>query len=260
MIRDLWFTVQRIDDNTYAISEYGRWEKVHSFLLLGNQKGVLIDTGLGIDSIKRIIEQLTSLPLKVITTHVHTDHIGNHGEFERIFVHKEDEDWLINGIQGLTIEQIRKNIRRDITLPTPERFNPDTYQPFKGKPTGLLKDGDIFDLGDRRLIIYHTPGHFPYHISVFDETKGYLFTDDLLYDEAPIYAFYPSTNPVDLVNSLEKIARIPNVKMVYGSHNTSGLNPIILVEVKIAVKFLREHDLVKFGTGIHKFNGFSVQF
>lgn len=156
MIRDRWFTVQRIDDNTCAISEYGHWEKVHSFLLLGDQEGVLIDTGLGIDSIKRITEQLTSLPLKVITTHVHTDHIGNHGEFERIFVHKGDEDWLINGIQGLTIEQIRKNIRRDITLPTPERFNPDTYQPFKGKPTGLLKDDDIFDLGDRRLIIYHT--------------------------------------------------------------------------------------------------------
>lgn len=110
------------------------------------------------------------------------------------------------------------------------------------------------------LIIYHTPGHSPGHISVFDETKGYLFTGDLLYDEAPIYAFYPSTNPVDLVNSLEKIARIPNVKMVYGSHNTLGLNPITLDEVKIAVKFLREHDLVKFGTGIHKFNGFSVQF
>ena len=260
MIKDLWFTVQLIDKNTFAISEYGHWEKVHSFLLLGEEKAVLIDTGLGIDNIKRITDQLTTLPIDVFTTHVHTDHIGSHKEFERIYVHEGDKDWLVNGIKGLSIEQIRKDISRDITLPIPETFNPNTYKPFQGEPTGLLKDGDIFELGNRRLIIYHTPGHSPGHISIFDKTNGYLFTGDLLYNEAPIYAFYPSTNPVDLVNSLEKISKIPNVSMVYGSHNTLGLKPQILEEVKIAVKFLREKELTKFGTGIHKFNGFSIQF
>ncbi len=260
MTKDLWFTVQLIDKNTFAISEYGHWEKVHSFLLLGEEKAVLIDTGLGIDNIKRITDQLTTLPIDVFTTHVHTDHIGSHEEFERIYVHDGDKDWLVNGIKGLSIEQIRKDISRDITLPIPETFNPNTYKPFQGEPSGLLKDGDIFELGNRRLIIYHTPGHSPGHISIFDETNGYLFTGDLLYNETPIYAFYPSTNPVDLVNSLEKISKIPNVSMVYGSHNTLGLKPQILEEVKIAVKFLREKELTKFGTGIHKFNGFSIQF
>ncbi|WP_416406629.1 hypothetical protein [Priestia megaterium] len=43
--------MQTIDDKTYAISECGHWEKVHSFLLIGENKAVLIDTGLGIDSI-----------------------------------------------------------------------------------------------------------------------------------------------------------------------------------------------------------------
>ncbi|MGE8203012.1 MBL fold metallo-hydrolase [Heyndrickxia sp. NPDC080065] len=260
MIKDLWFTVQTIDKKTFAISEYGHWEKVHSFLLLGEEKAVLIDTGLGIDKIKRITDQLTTLPIDVFTTHVHTDHIGSHGEFERIYVHEGDKDWLVNGIKGLSIEQIRKDISRDITFPTPETFNPSTFKPFQGEPTGLLNDGDIFELGNRRLIIFHTPGHSPGHISTFDETNGYLFTGDLLYDETPIYAFYPSTNPVDLVNSLEKISEIPNVSMVYGSHNTLGIKPKILEEVKIADKFLREKELTKFGTGIHKFNGFSVQF
>ncbi len=260
MIKDSWFTVQEIDSNTYAISEYGHWEKVHSFLLLGNDRAVLIDTGLGIDNIKRITDQLTTLPIEVITTHVHTDHIGSHGEFEKIYVHEKDRDWLENGIKGLSIEQIRKDISRDITLPTPKTFNPSQYNPFQGKPSGILHDGDVFDLGNRKLIIYHTPGHSPGHISVFDETKGYLFTGDLLYDETPIYAFYPSTDPVDLVNSLERIAEIENVSMIYGSHNTLGLEPKILEEVKRAVKFLRENKLTTFGTGIHRFNGFSVQF
>lgn len=51
MIRDVWFTVQKIDSMTFAISEYGHWEKVHSFLLIGAEEAVLIDTGLGIDNI-----------------------------------------------------------------------------------------------------------------------------------------------------------------------------------------------------------------
>src|SRR5699024_2666167 len=100
----------------------------------------------------------------------------------------------------------RKGMGRDITLPTPDTFNPKTYQPFRGEPTGTLNDGDVIDLGSRQLVIYHTPGHSPGHICIFDETNGYLFTGDLLYDETPIYAFYPSTNPVDLVNSLEEIS------------------------------------------------------
>lgn len=69
-----------------------------------------------------------------------------------------------------------------------------------------------------------------------------------------------STSPADLVASLEKIAQIPNVSQVFGSHNTLGLDPAILQEVMKAVRELRERDLVAHGTGIHQFNGFSVQF
>ena len=244
MIQDPWFTVQKVDDKTYAISEYGHWEKVHSFLLIGTERAALIDTGLGIDSMKRVTDQLTNLPIDVITTHVHADHIGSHAEFKNIYVHEADADWLINGIQGLSIEQIRKDVSRDITLPTPSTFNPATYTPFQGQPTGLLADGDIVDLGERTLTIYHTPGHSPGHISIFDEANGYLFTGDLLYDETPVYAFFPSTDPVDLVNSLEKISGIAAVSKVFGAHNTVGLDAAILDEVKYAVRSLREKSLV----------------
>ncbi|WP_404407081.1 MBL fold metallo-hydrolase [Jeotgalibacillus malaysiensis] len=260
MLTDDWFTVQRIDADTYAISEYGHWEKVHSFLLIGEKKAVLIDTGLGIDDIKRITDQLTGLPIYVVTTHVHTDHIGCHSAFEHIYVHKADQRWLVKGIEGLSIEQVRKGIRKDITKPVPPSFDPETYEPFTGEPTGLLEDGDVMDLGNRKLHIIHTPGHSPGHISIFDETNGYLFTGDILYDETPVYAFYPSTDPEALLESWEKIAALKGVKKVFGSHNSVGLDPEILLEAKNAAIFLREHDLAKFGTGVHEFNGFSVKF
>ncbi|SEJ55118.1 Glyoxylase, beta-lactamase superfamily II [Bhargavaea ginsengi] len=260
MIRDDWFTVQKIDSDTYAISEYGHWEKVHSFLLVGRDKAILIDTGLGIGNIRTITDQLTDLPVEVLTTHVHADHIGSHGQFDKFYVHEDELDWIVNGIKGRTDEQIRKDMTRDITIPTPSGFDPEAYRPFRGVPAGTLKEGDAFDLGGRILRIYHTPGHSPGHVTIHDETKGYLFTGDLLYDGTPVYAFYPTTSPEDLIRSLERIADIPGVSRIFGSHNTLGLDPEILQEVKAAAGGLRERNLVRFGTGTHRFKSFSVQF
>ena len=50
---DSWFTVEQIDCNTFAISEYKHWEETHSYLLCGEKMAVLIDTGLGISNIKK---------------------------------------------------------------------------------------------------------------------------------------------------------------------------------------------------------------
>lgn len=260
MLKDDWFTVKKIDTSTYVISEYGHWEQVHSFLLLGEERAMLIDTGLGIDNIKRMTDKLTSLPIFVMTTHVHWDHIGSHGSFDEIYVHAADVDWLVNGIKGLPIEHIRTAVGRDLTIAPPETFDPVTYIPFQGEPTGIVIDKDQFDLGNRVIQVIHTPGHSPGHIALFDENRGYLFTGDLLYADYPVYAFYPTTDPVDLVNSLEKITNFTGVQKIYGSHHRLGMEADTLLEVKKAVAYLRENHLAVFGTGIHRFNGFSVQF
>lgn len=257
---DPWFTVTRLDETTYAISEYGHWEKVHSYLILGSERAALVDTGLGIDNIKRITDQLTDLPIVVLTTHVHWDHIGSHGQYAEIYVHEAEEEWLLHGIQGLSIEQIRKDVSRDITRPVPDSFQPELYTPYQGKPAGLLREGDVIDLGGRRLTVYHTPGHSPGHITVLDTSRGYLFTGDLLYDETPVYAFFPTTSPEDLVRSLERISELQGITRIFGAHNRIGLPPSLLQVVKEAAQQLRAQDLVRFGTGIHRFDGFSVQF
>lgn len=260
MIKDSWFIVKKVDSRTFAISEHGNWEKVHSFLLLGDNEAVLIDTGQGIDNIKRVTDQLTNLPIRVLTTHVHYDHVGSHGEFDQVYVHKDDADWLINGIQGLSLEEIRKEISRDLIRKTPENFDLSTYKPYQGEPTGLLEDGELIDIGNRQLKIYHTPGHSPGHICIFDVTNGYLFTGDILYNKTPIAAFYPSTSPTDLVESLRRICEIKGVTKVYGSHNTLGLDAEVLEETKKAIQYLEANKLVKFGTGLHAFETVSFLF
>lgn len=91
---DGWFTVETIDDETFAISEYKHWEEVHSYLLIGRERAVLIDSGLGVSNIKNVVANLTALPVLVVTTHVHWDHIGGHSLFNDVAVFETEKDWL----------------------------------------------------------------------------------------------------------------------------------------------------------------------
>ena len=58
---DNWFTRDRIDNETFILSEYRHWEETHCYLLCGTKKALLIDTGLGICDISGEVKELTSL-------------------------------------------------------------------------------------------------------------------------------------------------------------------------------------------------------
>jgi len=89
-----WFSTEKIDKDTFAISEYKHWEKTNCYLLCGEKKAFLIDTGLGVSNIKNITDELTNLPVTVLTTHVHWDHIGGHKYFDNFMVHENEKSWI----------------------------------------------------------------------------------------------------------------------------------------------------------------------
>ncbi len=54
-----WFTIDKIDETTYIISEYRHPEETHCYLLIGSERCLLIDTGLGICNIYNEVRKLT---------------------------------------------------------------------------------------------------------------------------------------------------------------------------------------------------------
>lgn len=104
-----WFTIDRIDSDTYIISEYRHWEETHCYLLNGTKRSLLIDTGLGICNISDEVKQLTDKPVTAVATHIHWDHIGGHKYFPDFYAHKEELNWL-NGKFPLTMETIREMV------------------------------------------------------------------------------------------------------------------------------------------------------
>ena len=140
---DNWFTIDRVDDNTYIISEYRHWEETHCYLLNGSERSLLIDTGLGISNIYDEVIKFTNKPITAVATHIHWDHIGGHQYFPDFYAHAGELDWL-NGKFPLSMETIRKMVIDRCDLPN--NFNVYDYELFQGIPTKIVTDHDVIDI------------------------------------------------------------------------------------------------------------------
>lgn len=80
----MWYTIKKINNNVWAFAEFKHFEEVISYLVIGKNNALLIDTGLGIKDIKKEIKKITNLPVTVVNTHNHFDHVGGNGLFDNI--------------------------------------------------------------------------------------------------------------------------------------------------------------------------------
>jgi hypothetical protein len=76
LISDPWFEVYKPASNVFAIYEPHQSEEVISYLIVGKKRALLFDTGMGISDIKKVTAELTTLPIIVLNSHTHNDHVG----------------------------------------------------------------------------------------------------------------------------------------------------------------------------------------
>ena len=84
-----------------------------------------------------------------------------------------------------------------------------------------MEDGQIIDLGGRKLEVMYTPGHSASSIMLIDEADGILFTGDTWYP-GPLYAFLEDFSLPDYVRSMrraEQVIRDRNIQWLFCSHN-----------------------------------------
>ena len=248
-----WFTIDRIDSDTYILSEYRHWEETHCYLLSGAERALLIDTGLGICDISQEVEKLTDLPVSAVATHIHWDHIGGHKYYPDFYAHEAELNWLA-GEFPLSRETIREMVL-DRCDP-PEDFDINQYEMFQGAPPHILRDGDAIDLGGRRLEVLHTPGHSPGHMCFFERGRGYLFTGDLVYKDV-LFAYYPSTDPEAYLKSMERVAELP-VKRVFPAHHSLDTAPKLLADIRDAFRGLAAEGKLHHGAGQFDYGEFGI--
>lgn len=160
-------------NGVYAISAP---QKEQIYLVCGEKYAAVIDTGMGIGSLRTYIEKLTDLPLMVINTHGHPDHAGGNAEFSDCPLFMRDEDIPIYHI--MCAKSYRAN---DVKMMNGDKAQVLIDMMVEGFPeTKHIEDGFIFDLGNRSLRTIHTPGHTSGSICLFDDKTGYLFVGDML--------------------------------------------------------------------------------
>lgn len=255
-----WFEVYKLPNDVYAIYESGHFQEVISFLILGKEKAMLLDTGLGIGDIKSVVEDLTELPVIVVNSHCHFDHIGDNYRFDNIYIYN-DKKAISRAKKGLENSEVAENLVGDSTyIPYPHGFNSDNYHIKPANKVTVIEDGYIFNLGDRELLVIHTPGHSPDSIMLLDKKNSILFTGDTFYP-ATLYAHLESSDNVNSVfdtylQTMEELSSTIEVKNLYCSHNYPIVKGSKLKEAAKAFKSIKAGGLkfVEDSKGLKKYS------
>ncbi len=181
------YPMVQIDKGTWEIDEF---DIASMFLLEGEERAMLIDTGMGVGDLRGAVEMITDKPLVVVHTHGHIDHTGNARQFDEIWLHPADRHMPIPEAlerRRFDAEHIAQRQKGSVGAPFnlfnlyPYDIDVDLREPEGPMPVVHdLYDGQRFDLGGRVVTVYECPGHTPGEVVFLDETRRMLFAGDAL--------------------------------------------------------------------------------
>ena len=248
-VSDPWFEVYKVAPDTLAIYEPHQSEETIGYLILGSQKAILLDTGMGISDVRKVVTELINnggakagsvkppLQIIVLNSHTHDDHVGGNWQFDTIY--SMDTEFSRQNAKG-SVEDAQDEIAPgEICGDLPKGFDPKSYRTKPWHITKYIHDGEIIDLGGRSIELLSTPGHTPDAITLFDRANGLLFTGDTYYP-APIWLYRPETDLEAYAKSIALLASLsPQVKVVLGAHNVPVAPPSVLPALVSAFADLR---------------------
>lgn len=184
--------IARINDSTWRFEDNG----VRFFLLCGDERAALIDTGMNTSKARELAEGLTNLPLILINTHADRDHISGNGTFDEFYMSLAEES------------NYRDNAGNGTIIP--------------------VKEGDVIDLGDRPLRIIDNPGHTPGSIALLDEKYRVLIAGDSVQD-GNIFMFGKYRNIDTYIDSLKNLSRYDGLyDEIYAMHGSIPVKPDLI--------------------------------
>lgn len=164
---DQFYTIEKIHDRTYRIDENGA---ANCYLVIGDEKALLIDTCWGSGDLNECVGRLTDKPIIVAVTHRHPDHTSGARQFGDFFAH-ENDNTLFNRILENPILSKLAIMRSGGKAGKAKKI--------KALP---MNDGAVFDLGGRRIEVKSVPGHTAGSVMFIDHAEKLLFTGDNVND------------------------------------------------------------------------------
>lgn len=220
-LKKMGYKQHKLSDDVTLIQETGvaNFMRCNIWHVKGRDFDLVIDTGMGLDSLKQWIMQNTTRPIKAVVTHCHFDHSGCLHEFDVRMGHPAEADILANPTNSKTVFE---GAWTRIAIVDPKQhpdFSAQTYTVKAAPLTDYLDEGDVVDLGDKAYRILHLPGHSPGSIGLWDVNSKVLFSGDALYDGELLDSLYHSDVEVYLA-TLDRIESL-GVKVFHAGHYAS---------------------------------------
>lgn len=166
------------------------------------------------------------------------------------------DSWFeIKQIEQDTLQIVKNNLMCN-TCDFPLDFDIEKYQIFQGIPQMILHDGDCIELGNRNLVVIHTPGHSPGHCCFYERDRKYLYSGDLIYSGC-LDAFYPSTNPKEFWKSVRKIQSL-EINRIFPGHHHLSISVSIIDKIENAFHNLSNEGKLEQGNGIFSYDDFQI--
>jgi glyoxylase-like metal-dependent hydrolase (beta-lactamase superfamily II) len=233
-VADPWFVIQRRRHDVSLISE----PHVHPLLrcnvwhVRGRNRDLVVDTALGIQPLRSLVEAETVNPLLAIATHSHGDHVGGMHEFDERAIHaSEAQDLETVRAYSIATDGYGEAVLgpyRDAGYHIPELMinavpaggmSSNSFELKRSPATQLLHEGDMIDLGDRAFEVLHLPGHSPGCIGLWEQRTGILFSGDAVYD-GPLLDELDGSDLSDYCATMRRLRELP-VTEVHGGHEQS---------------------------------------
>jgi glyoxylase-like metal-dependent hydrolase (beta-lactamase superfamily II) len=178
---DDYFAVQDLGDGTYAIGEPRYYQQNYAYLIVGQKRALLFDSGSGTHDISPVVASLTRLPVTVMVSHLHFDHLGGIAPFGHVAM--------------IDLPQTRADVSDGWFRPSRYEYlgKADHRVPPRFKVAEWLAPGAVIDLGGRSLSVLSAPGHTPTSAALYDAGTHRLFIGDYIYPTT-LYAFLPGAS------------------------------------------------------------------
>jgi glyoxylase-like metal-dependent hydrolase (beta-lactamase superfamily II) len=169
-----YFSVKSLGDGITLIQDLS---SVHFYLIEGKEKAALLDTGTGIGDLNTKLKELTELPVIVLNSHGHVDHVGGDQNFDEVWISGRDKE-LLDRHGSLACRKkfaeflLKFGGKGELVFDESEfPVNPNIRYRF-------LKDGEVIDLGGRTITCIPVRGHTQGSIGFLDSGARAFFAGD----------------------------------------------------------------------------------
>lgn len=238
----------KVDDQMYIFDEVN---SARMYLLVGKTGAFLYDTGFGFQEFRSQIEEITDLPLTVVCSHGHDDHIYGAFQFEEAYIHEADYNLLMSNDNP---KQLEKQIlaRKYKTPEIEELVDREEYLKLDIKKCKwkFVKEGDKFDLGGLTIEIFALPGHTKGSIAAYCPERKALFCGDAMSKNHKLVygqALEVSATPQEFIRALTVLSKL-DVESVWPGHGDTPAPASLVTDTReMLIRFAHEADLEKDG-------------